>query len=127
VAQLFSLGDFTFMKTQRTFGILWLALFILIISLWLWKLIRGDDVSGDLGFHPLAGLVYVFGVIASAYLIQGARWARIAIGIMALAFAVLVVIAMLASRRWHSADGCVGVFALVSALILLFPRHEPVA
>jgi hypothetical protein len=113
------------MKTQRTFGILWLALFILIIGLWLWKLIRGDDVSRDLGFHPLAGLVYVFGVIASAHLIQGARWARIAVGIMALAFAVLVVIAMLASRRWHGVDGCLGMFALVSALILLFPRHEP--
>ena len=127
MAQLFSLGDFTFMKTQRTFGILWLALFILIISLWLWKLIRGDDVSGDLAFHPLAGLVYVFGVIASAFIIQGARWARIAIGIMALAIAVLVVIAMLASRRWHGVDGCLGLFALVSALILLIPRHEPVA
>jgi hypothetical protein len=115
------------MKTQRTFGILWLAIFILIISLWLWKLISGDDVSRDLGFHPLAGLVYVFGVIASACLIRGARWARIAIGIMALVFAVLVVIELLTLRRWHGVDGCLGLFALVSALILLFPRHEPAA
>ena len=126
MAQLSTLGDFTFMKTQRTLGILWLALFILIICLWLWKLIRRDDVSGSLGFHPLAGLVYVFGVIASAFLIQGARWARIAIGIIALLVAVLVAwIFFKSGLRWP--DGCIGAFALVSVVLLFWPRHEPVA
>ena len=69
----------------------------------------------------------MFGVIASAFIIQGARWARIAIGIMALAIVFLAVCGMWQERRWHGVDGCLGVFELVSALILLFPRHEPVA
>jgi hypothetical protein len=114
------------MKTQRTLGILWLALFILIISLWLWRLIGGYDVSGDLGFQPLAGVVYIFGVIASAFLIQGARWARIAIGIIALLVAVLIALIIFKSRL-HWPDGCIGAFALVSAVLLFWPRHEPVA
>jgi hypothetical protein len=114
------------LKTQRTFGILWLALFVLIISLWLWKLIRGDDVSGSLGFHPLAGLVYVFGVIASAFLIQGARWARFAIGCIALLVTVLIAwIFFKSGVRWP--DGCIGSFALVSVVFLFWPGHEPVA
>jgi hypothetical protein len=114
------------MKTQRILGILWLALFILIVGLWLWKLTRGDDVSGDLGFHPLAGLVYLFGVIASAFLIQGAHWARIAIGIIALLVAVHIAWVFFKSGlKWP--DRCIGAFALVSVVLLFWPKHEPVA
>jgi hypothetical protein len=110
------------MKTQRIFGILWLALFLLVIGIWLLKLVRGGDVSSDLAFHPLAGVVYLFGVIASAFVIQDARWARIAIAIMAMAIAVLAIYLMWQARHWHPVDTCVVIFALASAVVLL-PRR----
>jgi hypothetical protein len=110
------------MKTQRIFGILWLALFLLVIGIWLLKLVRGGDVSSDLAFHPLAGAVYLFGVIASAFVIQDARWARIALAILAVAIALLVVCVM-CWGRWHAVDACLGIFALTSAVVLLLPRH----
>jgi peptidoglycan/LPS O-acetylase OafA/YrhL len=128
VAQLSTLGDFTFMKTQRILGILWLALFTFIIAFWLWKFATRTNMSSDLGFHAFASPVYLFGVIASFFLIRGAQWARIAIGIIALLFAVLVFWLFWKSWSWHGVDGCLGIFALVSAVILLYPRrHEPVA
>jgi hypothetical protein len=115
------------MKTQRILGILWLALFTFIIAFWLWKFATRTNMSSDLGFHTFASPVYLFGVIASFFLIRGAQWARIAIGIIALLFAVLVFWLFWKSWSWHGVDGCLGIFALVSAVILLFPRRHAVA
>jgi hypothetical protein len=114
------------MKTQRILGILWLALFTFIGVLCLWKVMKKDDVS-SLGCRPFAFLVYIFGAITSFFLMRGAWWARIAIGIIALVLAVLVIYFMWKSGRWHGLDGCLGIFALVSAPILLFPRRHAVA
>jgi len=104
----------------------WLPLFALILVLWLWKRATGADTSSDLGMQPIMIPVYVFGVIASAFVIRGARWAQITIGIIALLVVVLVVWAIAESGwtwpRWH--DGCAGIFSLVSAGILLVPRRE---
>ena len=110
------------MKTQRIFGILWLALFILVIGIWLLKLVRGGDVSSDLAFHPLAGVVYLFGVIASAFVIQDARWASIAIAILAMMIAFLAVYIMWQAGRFHPVDTCLAIFCVASAVVLL-PRR----
>ncbi|MGB7745951.1 MAG: hypothetical protein WBN75_01520 [Verrucomicrobiia bacterium] len=114
------------MKTQRILGILWLALFTFIGVLCLWKVMQKDDVS-SLGYRAFAFPVYLFGAITSFFLIRGARWARIAIGIIALALAVLVIYFIWKSGKWHGVDGCIGIFALVSAPFLLFPRRQAIA
>ena len=111
------------MKTQRIFGILWLALFLLVIAIWLLKLVRGGDVTSDLAFHPIAGIVYLFGVIACAFVIQDARWARVSVAIMALAIALLAVYIMWQERRFHPVDACLAIFCVASAVVLLLPRR----
>ena len=125
MAQLFSLGDFTFMKTQRILGTLWFLLFSFILVFWLWQFM--EESSPESGyFRAFASPVFLFGVIASALLIRGARWPRIPIGIMAFLITILVVWEIWNSG-WRWPDGCLGIFALVSVVLLFLPRHEPVA
>ena len=90
MAQLFSLGDFTFMKTQRILGILWLALcsFTGLSLLWQLSHIFFTDLSKfrptpDLFLAILTCLVYLAGAVASFYLFRGARWARSFVGLIA--------------------------------------------
>jgi hypothetical protein len=113
------------MKIQRLLGILWLALFSFILAFWLWQFVK-NAYQSDLSFHVYISPVFLFGAIASFFLFQGARWARIAIGIIALSLAVLVFWLTL-KFGWRWADGSLGVFALASVVLLFFPRHEPVA
>jgi peptidoglycan/LPS O-acetylase OafA/YrhL len=115
------------MKTQRILGILWLVLFTFTIGLWLWKFRPNPDMESGLAFHPLGVLLSLFGAIASYYLIRGAQWARFAIGIVALALVALVISFMWKLGRWNEVDECFGIFALVSAAILLFPSRHAVA
>jgi len=81
------LGDFTFMKIQRTLGTLWLASFIAGPCYWLWEFVEKSAPAYD-GIHALLSLLCLFGAIASIFLFQGAKWARFSIGIIALFFAV---------------------------------------
>ena len=113
------------MKIQRILGIPWLALFSFILLVWVWQFVAGAD-RGDLKLHAILIPIFLFGAIASFCLFRGARWARIAIGIIALLIAVLVTWFFLKSG-WHWPDGSLGVFALASVVILLWPKHEPVA
>ena len=120
------------MKTQRILGILWLALCGLMVIIWPWKF--RFIFSASLFSYPAASLFQAFatillssfGAVASFHLCRGARWARIAIGILA-----LVVGSFLIWNSWEAgwkwpADYCAGIFALASAVILLFPRRHAV-
>jgi hypothetical protein len=112
------------MKTHRILGILWFALFSSILVFWFWEFV--EKTSPESGyFRVFTSPVFLFGAIASFFLFQGARWARIAIGIIALLIAVLVAWLVLKSG-WRWPDGSLGIFSLASVVFLFFPRHEPV-
>jgi hypothetical protein len=69
----------------------------------------------------------LFGVIASIFLIRGAKWARISIGSLAIFFAVGALGEIeqggwMRADRW--ADDSVFVLSLVSVVLLLFRRYE---
>src|ERR1035441_369550 len=102
------------MKIQRTIGSLWLALFSFGICLWIWQFTMKIN-QGDFGTHAFLTPFFLFGVVASIFLIRRQRWARITIGVMALAIAVLVILNILESGwRWPDlwADYSLGLFAL---------------
>jgi hypothetical protein len=112
------------MKTQRIFGILWLGLSSYIAISWLWLFVANPHF-----FRPIQSvtcLVYLFGVVASLFLLRGFRWSRIAVGIIGLLTASTTIYEIARIRHWPTVDGYVGIFGLITALILLFPRHEPV-
>jgi hypothetical protein len=113
------------MKTQRILGVLWLAFCSFIVAFWLWKFITKAEPRVGY-FQAVASLVFLFGAIASIFLFRGARWARISVGIIALSTA-LIVILEICQQGWPKFDGYFGILGLVSAVILLFPRHETVA
>jgi peptidoglycan/LPS O-acetylase OafA/YrhL len=83
--------------------------------------------QSELYFRVIATPGFLFGAIASFFLFRGAQWARIAVGITVLLMAVLVLAEAWMKRHWPDEDGFLGLFALVSALILLFPRRCAVA
>jgi hypothetical protein len=118
------------MKAHHIVGTLWLALCSFFSSFLLW------------GFRPSApkyestmqfcwalffALACLFGVVASVFLLRGARWARIYIGLvaaMSLASCVMQYISYRTLPAWGIA---LGVFSLISVLFLFWPKHEPVA
>jgi peptidoglycan/LPS O-acetylase OafA/YrhL len=117
------------MKIQRTIGSLWLALFSFGICLWIWQFAMKIN-QGDFGTHAFLTPFFLFGVVASIFLIRGARWAHIAIVIMASLIGVLITWNILQTGwRWSDkwADDSLCVFSLASVVLLLIPRHEPVA
>ncbi len=121
------------MKAQRVLGTLWLAFYSFAVVLWLWRLAVHQYLSSDPGMEPPMIPVYWFGVVASVFLIRGARWAQRAIGILALLLFVAVVRAYWKSGwhwdwdwpRWLDTSICL--FSLASAAILLPPRRQGVA
>ncbi len=128
------------MKTQRILGILWLVVgsFIGISALWhywfLWRAIFSGSFSESGGIGPSAlffaamcGPLYLFGAVASIFLFRGARWARISVGVIALYTVIYLLVWIMMMQKFPHWDGVLGVFALVSIVLLLLPRHEPVA
>jgi hypothetical protein len=116
------------MKIQRTLATLWLASFISGLYYWLWEFLHKSAPTYD-GIHALLSLPCLFGVVACIFLFQGVKWARISIGIIALLFAVGVLLDIW-QRGWmwdKWADNGLFLFSLVSVVLLFFPRHEPVA
>jgi hypothetical protein len=72
------------------------------------------------------------GAVASIFLFQGAKWARISIGILALFFGGGALSEIWEQRwMWMKADkwACdsLVVFSLVTIVLLFFRRYEPVA
>jgi hypothetical protein len=130
VAQLFSLGDFRFMKLYRILGILWFAFCCYGCF---------DQVRAMFALPLLARmwipwcvlivlcLLYLCGVMASWFLIRGARWARWYITALAILVAFAGVYYMLWSWNFPAWRLCVTTFSGVSLVLLLLPKHEPVA
>ena len=82
--------------------------------------------QADLGTHVVLTPIFLFGVVASIFLIRGAKWARTAVGIIALSLAGLVVWGIVDSG-WRSdlwADYSLSGFALASVILLMFDRHK---
>jgi hypothetical protein len=118
------------MNKNRILGILWLAFCCYACF---------NEFRAVLALHPAGGLwpawcffascclLYLAGIVASLCLFRGARWARWYVGSLA-GFLVLSDIAYLVTARslptWTV---CVGVFAIVSLVLLFLPKHEPVA
>jgi len=121
-------GDFTFMKTQRTLAILWLASFISGLYYWLWEFLHKSAPAYD-GIHALLSLPFLFGVVASIFLFRGAKWGRISIGILALFFGV-VQLWDIWQKGWmwdKWADNGLLILSLASVVLLLFPGRRPAA
>jgi len=117
------------MKIQRTLGTLWLAAFLAGPCYWLWEFVERSAPAYD-RMHALLSLLCLFGAIASIGLFCGAKWARFSIGIIALFFAVAVgwdIYKQGPIRADKSADYSLFVFSVASLVLLLFPRHKPVA
>jgi hypothetical protein len=66
-------------------------------------------------------------MVASLFLFRGASWARWFVGALA-GFLVFSDIAyIVTSRSLPTWTVCVGVFAIVSLVLLFLPKHVPVA
>lgn len=118
------------MKTQRTLAMLWLAFFIAGPCYWFWEFLEKSAPAYD-SIHALEGLVCLFGVIASIFLFQGAKWARIFIGSIALFFGAGVFFWEILPQGWMRvdklADDATFVLSLVTVVLLFFRKYEPVA
>ncbi|MGC9944077.1 MAG: hypothetical protein ABSE48_19795 [Verrucomicrobiota bacterium] len=112
------------MKTQRILGAAWLAIFSSILILWYWQLLQDSYPYEDWHWRALASPVLLFGAVAGFFLFQGARWARIALGMMTLLMAVLVFREIRQMGFWPRFDGYLGIVAIISAVILLYPRRH---
>jgi uncharacterized membrane protein YeaQ/YmgE (transglycosylase-associated protein family) len=115
------------MKTQRILGISWLMVFSSILALWWWQFVIQQSVHEDWHFRAYVSPMLLFGAIASFFLFRGARWARITVGILTLWIGALVFRDIWQMRYWPKFDGYVAIVALISAVILLFPRRRAVA
>ena len=125
------LGDFAFMKTYRILGILWLANCCFCVF---------NLAKALLGLHKTPGgiwaagsvlvalcLMYLAGIVASIFLFRGANWARWFIALVALLVAFGAFGTMVSQRSLPAWAVSSGVFAVVSLVLLLLPRHGPVA
>jgi len=127
-------GIGTFTKPHRVLGILWLIFCGYFGITMLWRMrhefshypnIRLIEYVGD-----LICLMYLAGIVASIFLLRGATWARIVIGVVALVtssvFIALLVFAH-SSTVPGSVVGVLALFAFTSGILLLFPRRHAAA
>ena len=131
MAQLFSLGDFTFMKPHRILGILW-AVFCGYSCFNLFpQLFSIHPTAAGLWFAwgviAAMFLMDLTGVVASIFLFRGARWPRSVVGLIAVYTAFGGIGFIIMTRSLPAWSVATSVFALVSLSLLLLPRHEPVA
>ena len=133
MAQLFSLGDFTFMRTQRIFGIAWSGLFgyggFHFLRLLFDGLFATNCKGPAPGYLLLAYLPIILpilvGAVASVFLfLRGDRWARIVVASLAALIAIFQIIEL---RHVSISGAILCIFALASVTLLLLPKHEPVA
>ncbi len=112
------------MKTHRILGTLWLLLCSYVGLSLLWQLSHsGSSSSATIVYVVIGCLLYLSGALASIFLIRGARWARIFVGLVAALTMILLMI-----QGLHSFGiVAVGIFALASVVLLFWLKHEPVA
>jgi len=119
------------MKTHKVLGAGWLAFCGYFGLLLLWQLLHGIMLGGakptpDLLIAIFACAVYLYGIVASVFLFRGACWARSTVGLVAALTFIAVVAQFIAiSFSWFACG--VGVFAVVSLVLLFLSRNEPVA
>ena len=65
---------------QRTLAVLWIGVFIAVMSYWLWAFLNKSAPAYD-GIHALQSPLFLFGIVASIFLFKGAKWARISMGL----------------------------------------------
>ena len=112
-------------RIQRSLGVLWLLAFIAGPCYWLWGFLYKIAPAYD-GFHAFLSLVCLYGAIASVFLIRGANWARISLGMIALFLAVGVFWGEILPQGWMRVDKLAddGVFLLsLMTVVLLFFCH----
>jgi hypothetical protein len=135
VAEIWTLSDFMFMKRDRILGILW-AVFCSSGSFNLFRTslsLHPVDIGQEVARYVLAftGVVYLAGIVAGVFLFRGARWARWFVGSLAgfvlFSGVACILLQAVLQRTLPVYTIGPGVFALVSLVILLLPRHEPVA
>jgi peptidoglycan/LPS O-acetylase OafA/YrhL len=120
------------MKTHRILGILWLALWSYGFVWQAWPLshipfVPNFSATPALFLVILVCLLYLAGAVASFFLFRGTRWARKSVGLIAVLTVILAVVQIVVFRSFSVLGGLITVFALVSAVLLFLPRHEPVA
>ena len=119
------------MKTYRILGIIWLALCCYSVFNLLRALVELHPTAAGLwlAWSVLAGfsLVFLAGIVASIFLFRGANWARWFIVALAMFESVYGIIMMVRYRSFPVVSSVFCIFALVSLVLLLLPRHEPVA
>jgi hypothetical protein len=124
------------MRTQRIFGIAWLGLFgyggfhflrLLFDGLFatIFATCKGPAPSYLLlAFLPII-LPMLVGAVASVFLFRrGDRWARIVVASLAALIAIFQIIEL---RHISISGAILCIFAIVSVILLLLPKHEPVA
>jgi uncharacterized membrane protein len=118
------------MKTHHIIATLWLVLCSIFGVSILWGFRpSAPKYESTLQFYMaiLFGVAYLFGVVASIFLFRGARWARIFIGIVALLSMLSCVMQYISYRSLPAWGIALGVFSLISVVLLFWPKHEPVA
>jgi hypothetical protein len=118
------------MKTQRILATLWLTAFVAMPCFWLWQFLVKSAPAYD-GIHAQHSLVCLFGIVACIFLLRGARWARISLGIIALYLGVRVLFKELLPQGWMRvdklADDALFILSLVTVVLLLFRKYEPIS
>jgi hypothetical protein len=121
----------TYHILDRVLGVLWLAFCSSYVVFMVWEICHVFAISRPqnedsiwlrfMGVSVLISLVFFVGAVASVFLLRGATWARKSVGFVA------IIVMLLAVANWSLDFWAVvqGVFALISACCLLFPRRVP--
>jgi hypothetical protein len=119
------------MKTHRILGMLWAVycgysgLNLLRALLSLHPTATGHwDAWGVLAVSLLLDLT---GIVASIFLFRGAKWPRWIVGLIAVYTGFGSIAFIVATGSLPAWSVPTSIFALVSLVLLLLPRHEPVA
>ena len=113
------------MIKQRILATIWLLFFSSILVFWFSQFV--NKVSPEPGyFRVIASPFLLFGSIACIFLFRGVKWARISVGVIAL-FVLALIIWMFFNHEYDELSVGLGVFALITAWLLLFSKHARAA
>lgn len=119
------------MKTNHVLGILWLALcsWFSISLLWVLSRIYISDfrATPDLFLDIGMCLISLLAVVASIFLFRDARWARFLMSIVAVFFLASCIVHLITFRSPSIWSAAIGIFALVSIILFLFPGRKVAA
>jgi hypothetical protein len=119
------------MKTNHVFGILWLALcsWFSVSLLWVLSRIYITDVrpTPDLFLAIGMCLISLLGVVTSIFLFRDARWARFLMSIVAVLFLASCIVHVITFQSLSIWSAAIGIFALVSIILFLYPSRKVAA